>query len=105
MMDDQESRSDEETSETLYDKMDKAIQAYFKKNFEELEESKRGDYIAAWVLVVNYGNLEENDGFAGDYLVEAMPQKTPPHATKGLLRQGIDEIMDIQYGDYDDESA
>lgn len=97
-----EAISDEETSDSLYDKMDKAIQAYFKKVFEETEENKRGDYIAGWVIVVNYGDLEVNGGFAGDYLFEAMPQKTPPHALKGLLSQGIDEVMGIQYGEYND---
>lgn len=98
-----EAISDGETSDSLYDKMDKAIQAYFNKVFEESEESEKGDYIAGWAIVVNYGNLEVNSGYAGDYLVEAMPQKTPPHALKGLLRQGIDEIMDIQYGVNDEE--
>lgn len=100
-----ESRSDDaETSETLYDKLDKLIQEYVKKNFSEQGLEEQGDYIASWALVVNYGNLDRADGFAGGYLVESMPQKNPPHATKGLLREGIDWILEAQDGAlFDDE--
>lgn len=98
-----ESRSDDpDTVETLYDRLDKLIQEYVKKNFEDQGLSEQGDYIASWVLVVNYGNLELGNGFAGGYFVEAMPQKNPPHATKGLLREGIDQILEAQDGAYYD---
>ena len=46
-----ESRSDAESSDTLYDKLDKLIQEYVKKNFEEQGEQARGDYIASWALL------------------------------------------------------
>lgn len=100
-----ESRSDDsETVDTLYDKLDKLIQEYVKKNFSDQGLEEQGDYIASWALVVNYGNLDRADGFAGGYLVETMPAKNPPHATKGLLREGIDWILEAQDGAlYDDE--
>ena len=100
-----ESRSDgPETIDTLYDNLDKLIQEYVKKHFAEQGLEEQGDYIASWALVVNYGNLDRADGFAGGYLVESMPQKNPPHATKGLLREGIDWILEAQDGAfYDDE--
>lgn len=105
MIDDRESRSDAESSDTLYDKLDKLIQEYVKKNFEEQGEQARGDYIASWALVVNYGDLEVADGFAGGYLVETMPQKNPPHATKGLFREGIDWVLEAQEGVYFDDEG
>lgn len=104
MTDDQESRSDAETSDTLYDKLDKLIQEYFKKTFAEQGIEEEGDYIASWAVVVNYGNLGRADGMAAGYVVETMPAKNPPHATKGLLREGIDWVLEAQDGAfYDDE--
>lgn len=98
-----ESRSDDpETSDTLYDKLDKLIQEYVKTTFKEQGEAERGDYIASWALVVNYGDLELAEGFAGGYLVETMPQRNPPHATKGLLREGIDWVLEAQEGAFYD---
>jgi len=99
-----ESRPDAETSNTLYDKLDKLIQEYVKKNFEEQGLEEQGDYIASWALVVNYGNLDRSDGFAGGYLVETMPQNNPPHATKGLFREGVDWIYDAQDGALNDDT-
>ncbi len=100
-----ESRPDAESTDTLYDKLDKLIQEYVKKTFQEQGEAERGDYIASWALVVNYGDLELAEGFAGGYLVETMPQRNPPHATKGLLREGIDWVLEAQEGAfYDGES-
>jgi hypothetical protein len=101
-----ESRPDEETTRTLYDKLDKAIQDYLKKTAEEQGFSERGDYIANWALVVNYGNLEEEGVSADGYFVEHMPIGMPPHAAKGLLKEGISYIKDKQYeGMYDDDDT
>lgn len=102
-VEDHGSRPDAETTETLYDKLDKLIQEYVKKTFAEQGLEESGDYIASWALVVNYGNLDRADGFAGAYLVETMPQKNPPHATKGLLREGIDWIYEAQDGAFADD--
>jgi hypothetical protein len=92
--------------ETAYEKLDKFIQEYVKKTFTDQGINEEGDYIASWALVVNYGNLDQSEGFAGGYLVESMPPKNPPHAIKGLLREGIDWVLDAQdgalYGDDDD---
>lgn len=99
-----DSRSDgPETVETLYDKLDKLIQEYVKKNFADQGLEEQGDYISSWALVVNYGNLDYANGMAAGYLVETMPPKNPPHAIKGLLREGIDWVIEAQDGAFDDD--
>lgn len=94
---------DNPTTGELYEKLDKLIQEYVKLNFDEQGEAEEGDYIASWALVINYGNFDSGGGFPGGYMVEVMPQKNPPHATKGLLREGIDWVKEAQEGVYSDD--
>lgn len=63
--------------------------------FEDSELAEDGDYIDSWAVVINYGNMN-HDAMAGGYLVETFPLKTPPHAIKGLLREGIEWVQDAQ---------
>lgn len=99
-----ESRSDEtRPSDTLYDKMDQAIQEYFRQVFKENGVFEEGDYISSWALVVNFANLNRFDGAGSGYSVETMPSKNPPHATKGLLREGIDWVLEAQDGAFTDD--
>lgn len=103
-VEDQESRSDgRKESEILYDKLDALIQEYFKQTLKENGVLEDGDYIASWAVVVNFGNLNRNDGMGVGYSVETMPLKNPPHATKGLLREGIDWVLESQDGAFADD--
>lgn len=98
-----ESRSDEAGGSSLHDQLDKLIQEYFKKIFKDNNTLDDGDYIASWAIVVNYGNIDQNQGMASGYSVETMPIRNPPHATKGLLREGIDWILAAQDGAFSDD--
>ena len=98
MTDALESRSDE-----LYEKLDKLIQEYVLQNFKENDEHEEGDYIASWALVVNFGNMNKPDDVALGYLVENMPRKNPPHATKGLFKEGIRWVKHAQEGEFSDD--
>lgn len=102
--DEQGSRpDDEETLETLYDQLDSLIQRYVKKSFADKGLEEKGDYIGSWSVVVNYGNLNYKNPAAAGYLVESMPLNSPPHAIKGLLREGIDWVIEQQDGAFEDD--
>lgn len=103
-VEDHESRPDEESLETLYDQLDTLIQRYIKKNFQDKGLEETGDYIGSWSLVVNYGNLDNSNPAAAGYLVESMPLHSPPHAIKGLLREGIDWVLEQQDGAFNDDN-
>lgn len=93
----------EVSSDTLYDQLDRLIRDYFLQTFKENGVLEDGDYISTWAVVVNFGNLNRADGMGAGYFVETMPQKNPPHATKGLLREGIDWVLEAQYGAFADD--
>lgn len=92
-----------ETVDVLYDKLDNCIQEYIKALFKEEGSDEEDDYIASWALVVNFGNIDQADGFAGGYTVETMPAKMAPHSTKGLFLEGIDWVKEQQIGYIDHE--
>ena len=102
-VEDHGSRPDDETLLSLHDKLDQLIQEYFKQHFKDNNALEEGDYIASWAVVVNYGNINQNQGMAVGYGVETMPLRNPPHATKGLLREGIDWILEAQDGAFSDD--
>lgn len=88
----------------LYNKLDQAIQDYFKQVDMDLGDYSSGDYIAAWGVVVNQGNLERFNGYAGGYGVQTMPRQASPHAIKGLFNEGIEWVESAVYtGDEEDE--
>ncbi len=99
----EEQGSRPDAAETLYDKLDSLIQEYFKQSFKENGVLEDGDYIASWAIVVNFGNLNRNDGVGSGYSVASMPAKNPPHAVKGLLREGIDWVLEAQDGAFADD--
>lgn len=93
-----ESRPDEFSDKTnrLYEELNAKLNEYIQSVFEDTNDSEHGDYIDSWAVVLNYGNLNSNT-MAGGYLVETFPNKMPPHALKGLLREGIKWVEDAQY--------
>lgn len=102
-VDEQESRPDEKSAKTLYDELDSLIQEYFNQVFKENGSLEDGDYISSWAVVVNFGNLHQFGGAAVGYTVETMPINNPPHATKGLLREGINWVLEAQEGAFIDD--
>lgn len=93
-----EGRPDEWSEKTnkLFEELNTKLNEYIHSVFEDSDISEHGDYVDSWAVVVNYGNM--NTGLmAGGYLVEAFPQRMPPHALKGLLREGIKWVEDAQY--------
>ena len=93
-----EGRPDEWSEKTnkLFEELNTKLNEYIHSVFEDSDISEHGDYVDSWAVVVNYGNI--NTGLmAGGYLVEAFPQRMPPPALKGLLREGIKWVEDAQY--------
>ena len=84
-----------EKTHTLFDELNVKINEYMNSIFEDSGEAEDGDYINSWAVVINYGNMN-HDLMAGGYVVATFPHKTPPHAVKGLLREGIDWVIDAQ---------
>lgn len=85
----------------LYDELNAKLNEYVNSIFEDSNILKHGDYIDSWAVVVNYGNMNRNM-MAGGYLVETFPHKTPPHAVKGLFREGVDWVEQAQMEDPDE---
>lgn len=76
----------DETQELLNQAVANHIQACF-------EDSEDGDvdfFINQWGIVINIGTLET--GRSDEYYVKFNIASIPPHAMKGLLQEGIDEI-------------
>ena len=80
----------------LFEDLNQSVEAYYNALWEEDDVSEPGDFINQWALVINYGNFNQ-DKMAGGYDFEVYPPTTPPHAAKGLLKEGIQEIEDVQY--------
>ena len=57
----------------------------------------QGMFINSWVLVINIGDIDTP--YAGDYVVEMYPECSPPHAVKGLLREGLEEYIHMENGE------
>lgn len=85
-------------SKQLYDELQNKIEEYFQSIWQDVEASVEGEYLENWVIVVNYGNVN-NGGPATGYAYETFPYRTAPHAAKGLLREGIIAVEDSQIDD------
>ena len=92
------------TTNRLYDELTSKIAEYMQSVFRDNDDDQVGDYVNSWALVINYGNVNIG-GMPGEYLVEAFPPKSPPHATKGLLKEGIDWVRDAQKEEDDDDDV
>lgn len=80
--------------QALYDELDAKIEEYLRAWWKENEVAESGDYIANWVLVANFGNI--NETAASGYIIESQPSNMPPHAIKGLLMEGVEWVCEMQ---------
>lgn len=84
-----------EKTNRLYEELNSKINEYIMSVFEDSDVLDHGDYIDSWALVMNYANMENTRGSSG-YVMESFPATLPPHSIKGLFREGIACVQNIQ---------
>lgn len=83
--------------QAMHEELSTKIDEYFRAWWRENGVEEPGDYINAWALVANIGNLEQRS--PAGYIVETGPDNMPPHAIKGLFNEGIDWVCEQQEGE------